>query len=360
MTTTIQTVDLIQAVPHYPVLKRQHGRLMKDFGLLKHQRKAVYDLVATFMHANSHQNYLRETSPSVHRTHKDDLRKSQELEFHTIEQVSSTCSSPLASTDSESDDDTIYTPPNTPPPQTPIAHNIYLKQEYIDELNHRLDTLVRPTKGAYCKLLEGRRSKRGLGKKRISQGVYEKEKYDREYDDYADEKYQITEDLIQAKREIGDLKRKLGNVDEAPSSVSEVPRTPIAKSAEVISQVEVAKTISEPKPVVKIKSLPARETLPIPAPKPDPNKMTKEKADLMIDKVCKRALFDHALRNFTLAEEMGKHSTFEDFIDDLSVHKFTVWKNAFKALTGKFITSTNRMEAMKKYDEKYIFARYKK
>lgn len=50
---------MVLVVPQYTSLRRRHGQLMKDFGLLKHQRKEVRDLVLKFMHKNSFQNFVR-------------------------------------------------------------------------------------------------------------------------------------------------------------------------------------------------------------------------------------------------------------------------------------------------------------
>jgi len=111
MTTNISIVvnerNKAEVVPHYFPLKRKHGQLLKDFGLHKHQRKAVYDLISTFMHANSYQHVLGEVAPSDDRIHNSGLRKSRSLGcINTIEQDQSACPLPLTNTDSESEDDT--------------------------------------------------------------------------------------------------------------------------------------------------------------------------------------------------------------------------------------------------------------
>lgn len=106
----------VAVVPQCVFLKRKTGQLLKDFGLLKHQRKAVHNLIFNFMHANSHQYSLGEVAPSDVRTHNSGLRKSRSLEsIHTIKQGTTTCPLPLANTDSESDDDTPPPPPTTLP-----------------------------------------------------------------------------------------------------------------------------------------------------------------------------------------------------------------------------------------------------
>jgi len=107
----------VEVVPQYIPLKRRTGQLLKDFGLFKHQRKEVYDLISKFMHANSHQLLREKSAPSELETHNNGLRKSRSLgSINTLKQDQSICPLQLTNTDFDSDDDTPHTP------HTPLTH----------------------------------------------------------------------------------------------------------------------------------------------------------------------------------------------------------------------------------------------
>lgn len=258
----------VTVVPQYLSLKRKTGQLLKDFGLLQHQRKAVHNLITQFMHANSHQFSLGKTAPSEIETHNNGLRKSQSLgciptlksegestlqseDLNTIKQGLLASPLPLTNTDFESDDDTphtttTHTQPTTQPAldsstqshengavivnintvetESPevkeLRWQIYDKNRTIDELETYLNHLNPPEMSDYLKTLNKRMTTKYRRNLRERSSVYlgDIEDYDRKMSsfnqkrsEYNREHGKTIQELIEAKQERTDLEERLQN-----------------------------------------------------------------------------------------------------------------------------------------------------
>lgn len=273
--TTIVVNDevRVKVVPHYFLLKRKHGQLLKDFGLLKHQRKAVYDLIHTFMHANSHQNSLRDVAPTEPGTHKGELRKSQSLgSLNTIEQKPLVFSPPLANTDSESDEDTP-TPAHPSPDHSTQSHesgavvvsirtntsnqSILKCEERIKNLEEELNRkkLERPFKSALIDRMNVSNKTR-LGRQlvnsvhTIESATNAKEKYEKELEQNRLEQKEITDEIIECKRKISCLR-------DGTSTLKEESAPVVHPKDDDISNLRI--TYSSEKPTDRWKTSPEEE-----------------------------------------------------------------------------------------------------
>jgi len=367
----------VTVVPQYFLLKRKHGQLLKDFGLLKHQRKAVYDLVHTFMHANSHQNSLREVAPPVLGTHKSGLRKSQSLgSLNTIEQKPLASPLPLANTDSESGDDT---PPHTTTHTTSPDHctqshengavvvkirtnpDVLKMQEKIDSIEACLQRMSdeRPRMSASAKSLNyGRKSSGHLYAFQDVQGALNsKDTYEKELKEYQCKRDELTTQLIKYKREIADLKD-----GKKPSSDIE----PILKTSAVHQISDVAPSVN----TLDVRYASSENTvdrwkehreLQEERPKEKRETLVQQAFQTISKGIMQDKYFfekvDGITRANLLASSILKYSSLDEFTDKCHLREFDTWKKVIKLYVDRKSESIYRQD-LYKFNDSYLYKWY--
>lgn len=349
MTTKISLNDSIkvEVVPQYFYIRRKHGQLLKDFGLLQHQRKAVYDLVNKFMHANSHQNYLREKAPSDIRTHKSGLGKSQSLGcLNTIEQSDLTNPLPLSSTDSESDDDTPPKPShdviqshangdvivNIQTPYGPSIQDLEYKLEGHENHLHFHDIEKPDVKKYYDRNGISNRHRRVYGPSALDED--ERRRYYNELREHGEQRAKIVADIVETKNSLGVVRKK-----------EKKPAKNIEHENEVLS-------IHEEIPAKKPKPLPVitpSEHIPTPVQEEKAHRWACVKPKPVGDRVNPCVLTDKMIfETFILVcnydkfgpevmQKMEKYTTLDKFLDKERPQMFYSW--------NKIIQKVNQTES---------------